>query len=85
VGGIIPLWWATSSRYDGRLRQESAVVTRLGPGGVCHVGYVDARINAKADALARDIADRRARSFQCEKDTAVVVGKREPGFNIVTP
>jgi len=24
VGGIIPLRWATSSRYDGRLRQESA-------------------------------------------------------------
>jgi len=25
VGGIIPLRWATSSRYDGRLRQESAI------------------------------------------------------------
>src|SRR3954470_17136151 len=24
VGGIIPLWRATSSRYDGRLEQESA-------------------------------------------------------------
>ena len=61
------------------------VVTRLGPGGVCHVGYVDARVNPKAEALARDIADRRARSFQCDKDRAVVAGKREPGFEFVTP
>src|SRR5262249_56544880 len=26
------------------------VVTRLGPGGVCHIGYVDALANANADA-----------------------------------
>jgi hypothetical protein len=26
VGGIIPLWRATSSRYDGRLEQESAAL-----------------------------------------------------------
>jgi hypothetical protein len=26
VGGIIPLRRATSSRYDGRLRQESAIM-----------------------------------------------------------
>lgn len=61
------------------------VVTRLGPGGVCHVGYVDARVNSRADALAREIADRRARSFQCDKDRAIVAGKREPGFDFVTP
>jgi hypothetical protein len=28
VGGIIPLRWATSSRYDGRLEQESAFRAR---------------------------------------------------------
>ena len=61
------------------------VVTRLGPGGVCHVGYVDARVNSRADALAREIADRRARSFQCDKDRAIVAGKREPGFDFVAP
>src|SRR6185436_17016600 len=27
------------------------VVTRLGPGGVCHVGYVDARANPNANEL----------------------------------
>ena len=61
------------------------VVTRLGPGGVCHVGYVDARVNSRAEALAREIADRRARSFQCDRDSAVVAGKREPGFDFVAP
>lgn len=61
------------------------VVTRLGPGGVCHVGYVDARVNRGAHALAREIADRRARAFQCGKDKAIVVGKREPGFDFVAP
>ncbi len=61
------------------------VVTRLGPGGVCHVGYVDARVNRKADALAREIADQRARAFECGKDRAIIAGKREPGFDFVTP
>jgi len=61
------------------------VVTRLGPGGVCHVGYVDARVNSGAEALAREIADGSARSFQCDKDRAVVAGKREPGFDFVAP
>jgi len=61
------------------------VVTRLGPGGVCHVGYVDARLNRRADALAREIADRRARAFQCGKDRAIIAGKREPGFDFATP
>ncbi|MFY9657723.1 MAG: hypothetical protein WAK01_14270 [Methylocystis sp.] len=61
------------------------VVTRLGPGGVCHVGYVDARVNFRADALAREIADRSARAFQCGKDRAIIAGKREPGFDFVTP
>ncbi len=61
------------------------VVTRLGPGGVCHVGSVDARLNAQAETLAREIADRKARTFQCDKDSAVIAGNREPGFDIVTP
>ena len=30
------------------------VVTRLGPGGVCHVGYVDARATGRERACAQD-------------------------------
>jgi len=66
---------------DGTVRGEVLVVTRLGPGGVCHVGYVDGRRNANADELAREIADRYARSFRCGKDTPIVLGDKGSGFS----
>lgn len=50
------------------------VVTRLGPDGVCHVGYVDACANPDANALARKIADEHARMFRCGKDKRIVLG-----------
>lgn len=56
------------------------VVTRLGPGGSCHVGYVDARANPDANVLARGIADQQAAGFRCGADRATVVGKRSPGL-----
>jgi len=55
---------------------RALVVTRLGPGGVCHVGYVDARANPDANELARRIADEHARTFRCGKDKRIVLGKR---------
>jgi hypothetical protein len=57
------------------------VVTRLGPGGVCHVGYVDALANRDADALARKIADERARAFRCDTDKPIILGETGPGFS----
>jgi hypothetical protein len=45
------------------------VVTRLGPGGTCHVGYVDGR-SKDANEQARKLADERARNFKCGKDKA---------------
>jgi hypothetical protein len=57
------------------------VVTRLGPHGVCHVGYVDALANRDADALARRIADERARTFRCDADKPVILGETGPGFS----
>jgi hypothetical protein len=51
------------------------VVTRLGR-AVCQVGYVDALVNKNANALARELADTRARSFDCTKDTPTIVGER---------
>lgn len=44
------------------------VVTRLGPGGVCHVGYIDARSTPNANEVARQVADDKARNFRCGKD-----------------
>lgn len=52
------------------------VVTRLGPGGVCHVGYVDAVANPDANDLARKLADKHARNFRCGVDKRVVVGRK---------
>jgi hypothetical protein len=57
------------------------VVTRLGPGGVCHVGYVDGRANPNANELAVQLADTRARNFKCGKDKPVIVGEKGPGFS----
>ena len=58
------------------------VVTRLAPGGVCHVGYVDGRANPDANKLAQELADKHARGFQCGKDKPVVAGKISAGLSM---
>ncbi|MGA7807300.1 hypothetical protein [Bradyrhizobium sp.] len=50
------------------------VVSRLPPGGVCPVAYVDAAANPNADELARQAADQIARDFKCGADQAKVLG-----------
>lgn len=62
---------------DGPLESTGRilVVTRLGPDGTCHVGYVDAVANTDANDLARKIADENARTFRCGKDKRIVLGK----------
>ena len=66
---------------DKQVRGQVLVVTRLGPGGVCHIGYVDGRANANANELAVKLADERARTFQCGKDKPVIVGEIGPAFS----
>ena len=75
--------WSTTKPDDkgDQIRGEVLVVTRLPPGAVCHVGYVDGRANRNANELARKIADKHAREFHCRKDTAVVLGAIGPGFS----
>jgi hypothetical protein len=79
--------WTTAVPVDdpkvenGTYRGQVWVVTRLGPGGVCHVGYVDARQNPNAIELARKIADQHARRFRCSKDKPIMLGDRGPGFS----
>lgn len=50
------------------------VVTRLPPGPVCHVAYVDAVTNPTANELARKAADDLARDFTCGKDQVKIIG-----------
>lgn len=75
--------WSTtvSGDADEPVRGQVLVVTRLGSGGVCHVGYVDARANPDANALAQKIADETARAFKCGADKPVVLGNKGPGFS----
>ncbi len=75
-------WSTTKTDEKGDpARGSTLVVTRLGEGGVCHVGYVDGRANKNADELAREIADKHARSFVCGKDKPIVLGEQRPDFS----
>jgi hypothetical protein len=77
------LRWNVRREDDGRdSTGRVLVVTRLNPGGVCHVGYADARANTNASQLARQIADEMARDFQCGKDKPVVRGQVSAGLNM---
>ena len=51
------------------------VVTRLPPGSVCHVAYIDVQANPNANELARKAADEFARGFHCGKDEVKVIGE----------
>jgi hypothetical protein len=62
-------WNYMTSPDDRRTSGRMLVVTRLGPGGVCHVGYVDGRAK-DANARARKVADEKARGFKCGSDKA---------------
>jgi hypothetical protein len=67
-------WNTTVSSGDTPIRGQVLVVTRLGPGGVCHVGYVDGRANANANEL-------HARTCQCGRDKPLILGDKGPGFS----
>jgi hypothetical protein len=76
-------WNTTVTQQDDSIfRGQVLVVTRLPPGAVCHVGYVDGRANPDANALAQKIADEHARKFVCGKDKPVILGQQGPGFSI---
>ena len=86
--GVLKLYatimrWSTtvSGNADEPVRGQVLVVTRLGPGGVCHVGYVDARANPDANALGQKIADETARKFRCGADKPIALGNKGPGFS----
>jgi hypothetical protein len=61
---------------DGRpIAKPILAVTRLPPGAVCHVAYVDVQANPNANELARKAADETARGFKCGKDEVKIIGE----------
>jgi hypothetical protein len=71
--------WHIADRNDeddnGRpIAKPMLVVTRLPPGPVCHVAYIDMAANADANELARKAADEAARGFNCGKDEVKIIG-----------
>lgn len=60
---------------DGGPEGQTLVITKLGgPGQVCHFGYVDARTNPDANAIAREVADNGAADFDCGRETPLQFG-----------
>lgn len=85
---IIQRWHiADGSDLDKQGRPNTKamlVVTRLPPGPVCHVAYVDAVANPNANELARKAADEFARGFHCGKDEVKIVGTSGRAVELVT-
>jgi hypothetical protein len=52
---------------DGR-NGDVLVVSKVSETETCHVAYIDALANPDAIALARQIADKQAKSFDCRKE-----------------
>jgi hypothetical protein len=74
--------WKLGGEETGR--GVIVAVTRLPPGQVCHVAYVDVVANADAVDLARAAADSGARNFRCGRDQVKIVGKRGLGVRLAT-
>jgi hypothetical protein len=84
--GMIQRWWLTDPTGGPPKMTGLVVVTRLPPGPVCHVAYIDLRVNfLKADELARRAADDLARSFKCGSDKVHIVGARGRAIELAQP
>jgi hypothetical protein len=64
--------------------KQMLVVTRLPPGAVCHVAYIDVKANPNANEVARQAADK-ARSFNCAKDKVRVEGASGRAVELALP
>ncbi|WP_456733983.1 hypothetical protein [Bradyrhizobium sp. USDA 3364] len=76
---IIQRWQiADNSEHDKHgspVSRAMLAVTRLPPGDVCHVAYVDVAANPNANELARRAADDFARDFKCGADMVKTIGQ----------
>jgi len=76
---IIQRWHLADNAEEDKngrpIAKEMLAVTRLPPGQVCHVAYVDVKANPNANELARKAADELARGFRCGKDEVRIAGE----------
>jgi hypothetical protein len=71
-GETVP--YATIVRYftqNDEGKGEVIIVARVAGSEVCHVAYIDAKANPDAIVMARSIADKKARAFDCKSDPIV--------------
>jgi hypothetical protein len=71
-------------KNDRPIAKPMLIVTRLPPGAVCHVAYIDVQTNANANELARKAADENARNFKCGADDVKVAGESGRAVELVT-
>jgi hypothetical protein len=71
-------------KNDRPIAKPMLIVTRLPPGAVCHVAYIDAKANANANELARKAADENARDFKCGTDKVKVTGESGRAVELAT-
>lgn len=65
----------TAGIEDPEKGSEVLVVTQLGLGKTCHIAYVDAKLNANANVMAREAADSLAGKVDCTTTEPVWLGK----------
>ncbi len=71
---------------DGRpIAKQLLVVTRLAPGLICRIAYVDVKANPNANDLAREAADTMARDFKCGIDKVKVIGASGRAVELARP
>ncbi|WFU14947.1 hypothetical protein [Bradyrhizobium sp. CB3481] len=86
---IIQRWMISDSEQPDKagtpVSKPMLAVTRLPPGPVCHVAYIDGQANRNANELARQAADEFARDFKCGKDEVKVIGERGRAVDMAKP